>query len=727
MYNLDGTDMENDTDNRAASVPRYVHGSILTTINEEPEEESGRLTTINEEPEEPEEERGRVELGPSLLDYVLSPSQVGTEEVPGAGGIETTNVNPTSMPPAASIVEGLSNARVEGSESGLSPLGRKMEASSLAIDEEAGFPTSGPKMEVSSLTVDEEHWPAIGSIDIFTKVPEGCCLNHTTCRKCLWRLSRAPVTTAPPEILSRIFFFTIIRPAANRQIPHKSGAFDLLHISHVCSLFRAVTFNTPTLWALVPFLNDARPRFLALIMARSKCVPLTVSVVEDEALSTISARSIWTHLYLSFDRVASLRIEIAEGCGGFNLMMMLSMPAPWLEECTIIFHGQRNVCIDSFYRGYLAFDGRAPQLHTLHLVNCYIHPRLCDFPSLITTSFSYVGDRNVDPNSDPLMTILPIFEWGHDFFYLQHLTIANAIQPAQPRDLRTLMDLPPAQLPHLQSFVITASPELCDHVISILRLPPTCSRIVNLVFSQLDRLRIYHARRVAGVACAFVSPDVYYVSCAIDIGDHRSSLCLRGTGRANVVITFDTPELKVHPSALAHLIDIFTFPVMAAIHKVTSSDLFRHRLWQSLACNLRPLLKSVRTLGVSLEAYQPPQILFDFFRALAGVETITTSHFSLWNYLCFATPSGDITFPNLRSIEVPLDDITVVATMDSLVTFLERHGDIQSVTFRVSSRWLGRMGFAASEEIRCVVATIAENFPASVALRWVKEEDSAQH
>ncbi|KAF6755616.1 hypothetical protein DFP72DRAFT_896112 [Ephemerocybe angulata] len=688
--------MDRGPENGTQFIPCYVDRSPLTTISEE-EEAFGVEEALGGE-----QELGEMSAG--ILGPVLRDDQVGMDEVIGRVASMDGN-DPITLPLIqATVAVTVEEPNIVAGE--LVSCGSEI-APSITRSETPGFEAEGehePLAHIAEIPIDDLEEPRV----------------HDT----TGHLPSTSITTVPPEILSRIFFFAVKRSPLDLQRPFNVGALDLLHISHVCSLFREVTLNTPTLWALVPFINHAGCRFLALILKRSKRVPITVFLIEDAALSRFRYRNVCNRLLRSFGRITSLRVEVAEGYGGSNLLAMLSLSAPCLKECIVIFHGHRNVCLDFYIpRGRLAFGGNAPQLRTLHLINCYIHPELCDFPSLITTSISYGGIHKAhDPI--PLMSIQEAFDWTHRFVSLQHLTIVDSIQSAEPLDFRDLMDLPPARLPHLKSFAITASPEVCHQIRSILYIPSTCSRVVHIVFLRHDEFRIHDAHRVAAVACAFVPSELVYTICSVDIRVRGSTLSLTGAGGAEVVIAFYTHELNVQLSKLArHFFDILCLPVLAALHKFVSSDIFLCRLWQSLASNLQSMLASVRTLCLSFDTRSTPHILPAFSRALTGVATIVTDNLSAWNYLCFASPSGVMIFPNLQNIEVPLDDNVASTDVNGLATFIQWHGGVDLVSFRVKPQWLGRMGVAGSEEIRCIVATITTNFPPSVALDWVEDQE----
>jgi hypothetical protein len=64
------------------------------------------------------------------------------------------------------------------------------------------------------------------------------------------RISLAPHKKLPPEILGRIFQYCIADKTVIPPLLHENLG-DLLHLCHICSLWRRVALGTPTLWSRI--------------------------------------------------------------------------------------------------------------------------------------------------------------------------------------------------------------------------------------------------------------------------------------------------------------------------------------------------------------------------------------------------------------------------------------------------------------------------------------------
>ncbi|EPQ55506.1 hypothetical protein GLOTRDRAFT_128737 [Gloeophyllum trabeum ATCC 11539] len=117
------------------------------------------------------------------------------------------------------------------------------------------------------------------------------------------RNSLMPVSRLPTELLLKIIAIAWGDCASSRPM-------FLLHVSHVCWLWRMVALDTPALWARVGLAN---PRHVKLMLKRSKGVPLTVcGEVKTYAYSGKREREAFLVALRKLQRIRELDLRILD-------------------------------------------------------------------------------------------------------------------------------------------------------------------------------------------------------------------------------------------------------------------------------------------------------------------------------------------------------------------------------------------------------------------------------
>ncbi|KAF8062459.1 hypothetical protein FPV67DRAFT_272166 [Lyophyllum atratum] len=181
----------------------------------------------------------------------------------------------------------------------------------------------------------------------------------------------------PPELLVEVFKY-------NLGVHLPSYLVQLLHVTHVCSHWRRVALECPSLWSRIPF---HRPTWAKEMLARSKMAPLTIMLIfsgtpigtkllcvpceqAPAVKATMSQLSRIKELALHQGNLGSERFT--------ELVGLLDSPAPLLESLDISFlHFAPYNKLP-----YYLFAGEAPQLSRLRVLTGCLNWRALPFMNL---------------------------------------------------------------------------------------------------------------------------------------------------------------------------------------------------------------------------------------------------------------------------------------------------------------------------------------------------------
>ncbi|KAF6751276.1 hypothetical protein DFP72DRAFT_495660 [Ephemerocybe angulata] len=531
-----------------------------------------------------------------------------------------------------------------------------------------------------------------------------------------------------PEILSKVFYETL-QPfdSVDHRVNPANNALQLLDLTHVSSYFRQVAVSDGSLWAEVLYLNGVHADFFVAILERSRGYFISLCFMEDSSL--LFDPCVWTRLLLNFNKVRRLQIGVGDSSGGATLKFILSFEAPFLEDLTIQWCGDRNACLDYFEGRILRqpFMNGAPRLRKLHLINCFFPSKhYSAFPNLANLSVMYIGD---DDNHDhpPLISILDLSEGLGRFNSLTTLTLSTGC--IDPGDFESDIQQAPVHFPRLLRFNFMTTTAACRQLASILRLPAGCSRNIHLSFPPPPHpgVGVLDATSAAEAAALFVPSDVEFKRCVVGMADDDEPF-LRlialgpSTPRIAVEMSFKLSDVAIHSlHPQNQLPTIHYFPGIST-RTFTVTDIFLHQLCTTLSIILRKRLSVVSTLYVWFGCESPAVfIAVSLLRSMTNIHEIVSHASDLWANPSIQEFLSWDNAPSLRTLIIPIDETVQSArVLAGISAILRSRSDIGGVIFRVRSATIAEMGYAAPDELRSLIRGISEGFPDTVSLDWVE-------
>ena len=265
-----------------------------------------------------------------------------------------------------------------------------------------------------------------------------------------------PVSCLPPEILAYIFVYCAQR-CYDENLDGHTGVPEWVNVSHVCSRWRHVALNCPTMWS---YMFVASPRWTDVSLIRSKEVPLRIRV--DFSLHREMALEFMEQVAPHAERFRECLIDLQILDTKFVLPMLSERSAPLLHTLVITFShilNQRNevdvdleVEYDVFNTTYAVgphtlFNGDTPALRELHLsdyVTSWCSPTLSGLTVLRLRDLHY----SVRPTIAELRVILSRMP-DLERLYLENAIRGGLYDPAA-------LDAEKVHLPRLAHFLITA-------------------------------------------------------------------------------------------------------------------------------------------------------------------------------------------------------------------------------------------------------------------------------
>lgn len=528
----------------------------------------------------------------------------------------------------------------------------------------------------------------------------------------------------PTELLSKIFHH-MLDPfdAVEKHIYPERNALELLRVSHVSSYFREVAVNDPSLWAKAPYVNDVHEDFLPVILRRSEPCAIELSFGDYKGLSEDAQTK--EQLVQHFSRVSKLQVQIGVPYENSTLKSLFSLPAPSLTDCTLLFLVHSNTSLDSFDRDVLRpFNERAPLLQHLHLINCTIPPEYYDtFPKLSSLSMmQYIGDGLLEDHI-PFMPIDDIFKLGKGLSSLHTLTLIKCVQRGGVEfDLDVSQG--PVYLPSLRHFHLETSVEGCQQLAKVLKVPATCARELTIIFPGHYRFGLEAANAAAEAVSLFISLNVRYRECSITVVRTAPSLRLVAICGSISTLRFEVSELNVDLPDPAQHLGGGARPsfLRTATGILTPKDIFLHQVWLTLSTSLRRPLSTVLVLNLWVGDGSPaPCLLVELLKSMRCLKELACRTSNLWAHPYIHILLEHDTTPALTKVKIPLDDDVVrPEVLLALNQFLRSRREVREVTFRVPTSTLASMGYAAPDAVRCLIRSVSEHFPDTVALDWVR-------
>lgn len=200
----------------------------------------------------------------------------------------------------------------------------------------------------------------------------------------------AYVSRLPCEILAHIFMYIVSKEDSFMGISNPCGAPACLAVTHVCKYWRQVALGCPTLWS---FIDGISAQWLAIMLERSKKVALVVIYNDPKPLRQCGFEQILSQL----PRIKFLQLCPSPSEVDRILDCLSSLPAPLLHTFKFVVFGD-----PTFARPIsdTIFQGEAPQLRSVQLVQCCFSWTSCIFSGLRSL---HIGSS---PKRSPLSQIL---------------------------------------------------------------------------------------------------------------------------------------------------------------------------------------------------------------------------------------------------------------------------------------------------------------------------------
>jgi hypothetical protein len=211
----------------------------------------------------------------------------------------------------------------------------------------------------------------------------------------------APVSRLPPEILACIFVYCAQR--YYHESWDDTGVPEWVNVSYVCSRWRRVALNCPTLWS---HMFVASPHWTDVSLIRSKEVPLRVGVYFSP-LHRKTALEFMGRVTPHAERFRECRLDLQSDDAEIVLPMLSSRSAPLLHTLAITlrhlpyYWNEMDVDAEVEFdvdettqavNSHTLFNGDTPALRDLHLrdyLTSWCSPALCGLTVLRLRNLHY--------------------------------------------------------------------------------------------------------------------------------------------------------------------------------------------------------------------------------------------------------------------------------------------------------------------------------------------------
>ncbi|KAJ6620345.1 hypothetical protein B0H10DRAFT_1091175 [Mycena sp. CBHHK59/15] len=160
-------------------------------------------------------------------------------------------------------------------------------------------------------------------------------LGHAKAQYGIAKNRKALISSLPNEILARIF-------ETGQDANTPGGVHFEVKCSHVCSLWRQITMNTPSLWSIIEVTPTKYADIIATYVARAKACTLDVRFHFDEVW--VPDESLWDAILPAVEQWRCLTISTHDDATLYNTLAHLEpFRASLLEEITITRHGTSTI------------------------------------------------------------------------------------------------------------------------------------------------------------------------------------------------------------------------------------------------------------------------------------------------------------------------------------------------------------------------------------------------
>ncbi|KII84541.1 hypothetical protein PLICRDRAFT_45921 [Plicaturopsis crispa FD-325 SS-3] len=288
----------------------------------------------------------------------------------------------------------------------------------------------------------------------------------------------SPISSLPPEILGDIFLYIV---ADDRN------SLACVPASHVCALWRAITVDSPRLWARIPTNNSY---WAAEMLLRSESIPLSVQMEGyptthfPQRLRVVSRTLHAVLRSIHAARIEELRLHsIGEQFARdiiHHLASVITVPLKILHlDCSWPFMKleERLDTSPTYYNPKIA-PHLASHLRTLRLISCPVSWDLPPFPCLERLRISPPSTDYNKPTLMDLCTMLVTMP------HLRHLDLTVSVR--DPKGLDAPNDPVPVHLPFLRTLHLGPNWKTLRQILQYVTFPSSTDLSVKLKGTAVD-------------------------------------------------------------------------------------------------------------------------------------------------------------------------------------------------------------------------------------------------
>lgn len=355
------------------------------------------------------------------------------------------------------------------------------------------------------------------------------------------------------------------------------------------------------------------------MLKRSSPIPLTVLVSIDSKFARRPNSRVLQLLLDQMKRVENLVIHVSPKFQGHFVRWLLTMKAPMLQECIVVFHGARNtlLLLEGCGTGQL-FGDYAPRLESIKLAGCCLAPRRSNFPRLSSVSLQAL----------PAIYAEDLRCYQPPFNLLRHLILCDIVT-IMPPHIRAMLGrdrVHPLELPFLETLQIAATATVCLHLAQALIYPPNCSCIIIVRRSQGNRRPLIEAKEAAKAVAQFVNPSLKLFRCWLFVHEGRHAIRLSTeSGESHFDLEFDGGwffDLSIRSPRTTFLEIVGLDSLHEPPAFVTSRDIFFASLWRHFSSHLSTSLSTKLSLSLPSKSPNDPATLHQLFLSMQAVQMI---------------------------------------------------------------------------------------------------------
>ncbi|KAK7058665.1 hypothetical protein VNI00_002301 [Paramarasmius palmivorus] len=259
------------------------------------------------------------------------------------------------------------------------------------------------------------------------------------------RNSLTTISRLPPELLSRILAHCAFR--SDTEIS------SLIRCTHVCSRWRTLALDTPSLWSEPEF---EKSNMALEMLRRARNTPLHIKAALHRPL--IAVREPLLEAIQNVSRIASLHIAASHNQLVGEIIPLLGKPAPKLQALYLETYGGTVVLPEQF------LQDEAPRLRSLELFNVHIPWNSRLLSDLTTLSIAGNLDDTMLPSASHFMNVL------RNMPALEVLALEESVPNISTAARESL---PTLTLPNLRRLTLRSNILSCTTLVDKLIFPST--------------------------------------------------------------------------------------------------------------------------------------------------------------------------------------------------------------------------------------------------------------